>query len=60
MAAIAGTQAFTHAPLFASPSNAASILMGRSANGWTTWTAANGKTIDEVKRQLVSSVADLS
>jgi hypothetical protein len=51
---------FTRDHLFASPSSAACILMGRPANGWIEWKAANGKTMDEVKRQVVSSVADLS
>ena len=30
-------------------------VMGRSANGWIEWRAANGKTLDEVKRQEVGS-----
>ena len=32
---------------------AAMAVMGRSANGWVEWKAANGKTLDEVKRQVV-------
>ena len=32
---------------------AAMAVMGRSANGWIEWKAANGKTLDEVKRQVV-------
>jgi hypothetical protein len=48
---------FTRDHLFGSPSTAASIVMGRSANGWDTWKAANGKTLDDVKRQSVK-VAD--
>lgn len=32
---------------------AAMAVMGRSANGWTEWKAPNGKTLDEVKRQVV-------
>ena len=34
--------------LFASPSSAAVLLMGRNANGWSEWKAADGKTLDEV------------
>ncbi|MCW2312206.1 DUF4357 domain-containing protein [Rhodoferax antarcticus] len=30
--------------------------MGRSANGWVEWKAANGKTLDELKRQTVAAV----
>ena len=33
---------------------AAMAVMGRSANGWIEWKAANGKTLDEVKRQVVT------
>ena len=32
---------------------AAMALMGRSANGWLEWKAANGRTLDELKRQAV-------
>ena len=44
---------FTRDYLFGSPSTAAAIVLGRSANGWDTWRAANGKTLDELKRQVV-------
>jgi hypothetical protein len=30
-------------------------LMGRSANGWVEGKAANGKTLDELKRQAVAA-----
>ena len=39
--------------LFRSPSAAAAALMGRTANGWTEWKDGEGRTLDEVKRQLV-------
>ena len=39
--------------LFSSPSMAAVALQGRSANGWVEWKAANGQTLDELKRQAV-------
>jgi len=32
------------------------VMMGRSANGWVEWKAANGKTLDELKRQAVAAV----
>jgi hypothetical protein len=46
---------FTREYLFGSPSMAAVALMGRSANGWIVWKAANGKTLDELKRQTLDS-----
>ena len=50
-----GIVVFTRDFLFASPSMAAMALMGRSANGWMEWRSPQGKTLDEVKRQLVSA-----
>ena len=60
MAAVSSMLEFTRDHLFASPSSAACILMGRPANGWIEWKAANGKTMDEVKRQVVSAVGDFN
>jgi hypothetical protein len=37
----------------ASPGVAAVALMGRSANGWVEWKAANGRPLDELKREAV-------
>ena len=37
--------------IFASPSAAAAVVLGRSANGWTEWKNKNGKTIDELIRK---------
>ena len=53
LAAQGGMRVFTRDHLFASPSMAAMALMGRSANGWVEWKAANGRTLDELKRQAV-------
>ena len=50
-----GLYVFTRDHLFPSPSQAAMALMGRSANGWVEWKAANGKTLDELKRQTVAA-----
>ena len=36
--------------VFGSPSRAALVLLGRSANGWREWKNAAGKTLHEVKR----------
>jgi predicted GIY-YIG superfamily endonuclease len=38
--------------LFRSPSMAALALMGRSSNGWVDWKTKDGRTLDEVKRQV--------
>jgi hypothetical protein len=53
LAAQGGLLVFTRDHLFTSPSMAAMAVMGRSANGWIEWKTANGKTLDEVKRQVV-------
>lgn len=36
--------------LFGSPSAAAGIVLGTSANGWTAWKRADGQTLSQVKR----------
>ena len=36
---------------FTSPSGAAGVILGRTANGWIEWKYQDGKTLDEVKRQ---------
>jgi hypothetical protein len=36
--------------IFNSPSAAAATILGRSANGWTSWKDKQGKTLDEIKR----------
>ena len=35
---------------FATPSGAAAVVLGRTANGWQSWKRADGKTLSEVKR----------
>ena len=50
-----GELVFTKDHLFKSPSMAAALLAGRSANGWTEWKDKEGKTLDALKRQ--SSIA---
>lgn len=37
--------------IFSSPSYAASIILGRHANGWTEWKNKNNETLDEVYRK---------
>lgn len=50
-----GVYVFNRDHLFSSPSMAAMAVMGRSANGWLEWKTANGRTLDAVKRQSVTS-----
>ncbi len=40
--------------IFNSPSSAAVVLLGRAANGWTSWKYKDGKTLDEVVRQNIN------
>lgn len=51
MAADGDKVVFTKDHLFGSPSMAAVAVLGRTANGWETWKAGNGKTLGELKRQ---------
>lgn len=43
---------FTEDYVFSSPSTAGGVILGRSTNGWTKWRTINGKTLDEMKRQV--------
>jgi Domain of unknown function (DUF4357) len=52
-----GACIFTRDHLFASPSTAATAILGRSVNGWIEWKTLQGQTLDEVKRQAVA-IAD--
>ena len=47
----ADTLRFTKDHVFPSPSQAAAIVLARSANGWIEWKYEDGKTLDEVKRR---------
>ena len=54
--AIEGDQlVFKEYYLFNSPSAAALVVLGRKANGWVEWKRSDGKTLDEVKRQVSPS-----
>ncbi|MDP9902140.1 GIY-YIG nuclease family protein [Variovorax ginsengisoli] len=46
-----GSFVFSRDVLFRSPSGAADVVLGRSSNGWIEWRNAEGKTLDELKRQ---------
>lgn len=43
---------FTEDYIFSSPSTAGGVILDRSTNGWTKWRNVNGKTLDEMKRQV--------
>jgi hypothetical protein len=45
---------FTSNHPFTSPSEAAGVVLGRTANGWIEWKYQDGRTLDEVKRQSVN------
>ena len=45
-----GEYVFTQDFLFSSPSTAAALVLGRSANGWLEWKDQNGKTLNEIYR----------
>lgn len=42
---------FTEDFLFASPSQASSLVLGRNSNGWNDWKTSEGKSLDEFWRQ---------
>lgn len=42
---------FTKDHIFPSPSQAAMVVLARTANGWTEWMYPDGRTLDEVKRK---------
>lgn len=50
-----GVYRFTNDYIFSSPSAAAAVVLGRSANGWSEWKYKDGKTLDEVKRDISAS-----
>ena len=47
----AGKLVFAKDHLFKTPSMAAAMLSGRTANGWIEWKNKDGKTLDALKRQ---------
>jgi predicted GIY-YIG superfamily endonuclease len=48
-----GAYIFTRDHLFASPSTAATAILGRSANGWIEWKTPQGQTLDDLKRASI-------
>jgi len=50
-----GEYVFTQDFLFPSPSTAAAVVLGRSANGWVEWKDVNGHTLSDVYRAPAES-----
>ena len=50
-----GEYFFTQDFLFSSPSNAAAVVLGRSANGWVEWKDEHGQTLSDVYRAPAES-----
>jgi hypothetical protein len=55
-----GDYYFTQDYLYGSPSTAAAVVLGRTANGWVEWKDKNGATLSEVHRDMddASDIAD--
>ncbi|WP_417733009.1 GIY-YIG nuclease family protein [Rosistilla oblonga] len=53
-----GEYVFTQDYLFTSPSTAAAVVLGRSANGWVEWKDKNGATLSEVHRDDEAETGD--
>jgi hypothetical protein len=51
-----GMLVFTRDYAFGSPSMAAAVVTARTANGWVTWMAADGRTLDDVERKALAGV----
>lgn len=56
MRAEGDTVIFERDELFRSPSMAGLALMARTCNGWVDWRTADGRTLDEVKRQSAAVI----
>jgi hypothetical protein len=52
-----GMLVFTRDYAFGSPSMAAAIVTARTANGWITWVAPDGRTLDDVERKPLENDA---
>ncbi len=48
-----GSYRFAHDSVFESPSMAAGVVLGRSANGRVEWRTADGKTLKEIQTEAV-------
>lgn len=46
-----GALRFTKDYIFPSPSQAASVVLARNANGWTAWKYADGRTLETIRQK---------
>ncbi|KAA1260412.1 GIY-YIG catalytic domain protein [Rubripirellula obstinata] len=53
-----GDYYFTQDYLYGSPSTAAAVVLGRTANGWVEWKDKNGATLSEVHRDDEAETGD--
>ena len=53
-----GVYVFVQDFLFSSPSTAAAVVLGRSANGWTEWKDESGLTLSDVFRSSIETSED--
>ena len=51
IALVDGEMRFTRDYVFRTPSGAADVVMGRSANGWDAWKNGDGLTLDQLRQQ---------
>lgn len=51
-----GYYVFSEDYTMGSPSTAAALVVGNSINGWDAWKTKDGKTLDELKRQVPSQI----
>ena len=58
LAKLEGKTVFQEDYQFRSPSGAATMVLGRRANGWVEWKTEDGKTLDELKRVQDDGVED--
>ena len=53
-----GHYVFTQDQVFGSPSTAAGVILGRTANGRIEWKSKNGKTLKEIQIELAESESE--
>ena len=51
LAEVNGRYVFTEDYLFKTPSGAATVVLGRNANGWTEWKNKDGVVIDQIRKK---------
>lgn len=57
LAEVNGRYVFAEDCLFKTPSGAATVVLGRNANGWTEWKNKDGIVIDQLRKNAAAEVA---